>query len=163
MRISGLDGKSFLLTKFDNFECRSSIKSRESLSVRIHPMRKFFLLCLVAMVLAPSLSAAHNPARPHVRSRLIFSMGMGTGLYPGYWYGPPYYYGPPWLGAPVYSSPSIIIQQSPPVYIEKPQAPEAGYWYYCSSSKSYYPYVSDCPEPWQRVSPVPTPPAGVTP
>ena len=72
--------------------------------------------------------------------------------YPPYNY-PPYYYDYP----PAYAAPS-----SPPVYIE-PGPGSAGpaqqptYWYYCSASNAYYPYVSECPGGWQRVAPQPPP------
>ena len=29
----------------------------------------------------------------------------------------------------------------------------SGYWYYCPASKTYYPYVKSCEEPWQAVQP----------
>lgn len=126
-------------------------------------MRKILLLSLVALASLPLLADAHGPVRHHSHSRVYFGVGIGTGFYPGYWYGPPYApYAPYYYGAPVYSSPPVVIQQQPPVYIEKPQPPVAGYWYYCSASKAYYPYVNDCPEPWQRVSPLPPPAAGAT-
>ena len=32
---------------------------------------------------------------------------------------------------------------------EKP----AVYWYYCGSTKKYYPYVTSCKEGWQKVDP----------
>ncbi len=144
-------------------------------------MRKIFFLGLTAIAILPLLANAHGPARHHSHSRVQFGIGIGTGFYPGYYAGPyPGYYpgfssgywgGSPYssfyYSAPIYTSPPVVIQQSPPVYIEKPPPQElaAGYWYYCASSKSYYPYVNDCPEPWQRVSP--TPPSssssGVTP
>jgi hypothetical protein len=31
------------------------------------------------------------------------------------------------------------------------------YWYYCERSKSYYPYVKECPSGWTRVAPQPSP------
>lgn len=126
-------------------------------------MRTLFLIGLTALAIVPALSDAHGPARHHPRNRVYFGVGIGTGVYPGYWGGPPYYFGAPYYGAPIYTTPPIVIQQQPPVYIEKPQASATDYWYYCASSKTYYPYVNDCPEPWQRVSPLPPPPAGATP
>jgi hypothetical protein len=33
----------------------------------------------------------------------------------------------------------------------------AGTWYYCESSKSYYPYVSSCSEGWRSVPASPPP------
>ncbi len=32
-----------------------------------------------------------------------------------------------------------------------------GTWYYCAESKTYYPYVKECPGGWQRVTPQPAP------
>ncbi len=112
------------------------------------------------LLLLPGLASAHG-ARHH--SRVHWSIGFGTGYYAPY-YSP--FYGPSWPGywgpsvvytAPVYTPPPVVVQQSPPVYIERPSAepPATAYWYYCAPTKSYYPYVSDCAEAWQRVPPVP--------
>lgn len=98
----------------------------------------------------------------------------------GHWYRGPYggrtgwwwivggvYY---WYPQPVYPYPDPYI---PPVMAEQPPAPQpappaqqapgqtsqspGGTWYYCESSKGYYPYVPECLEGWR---PVPaTPPA----
>jgi hypothetical protein len=61
-------------------------------------------------------------------------------------------------GAPPIAPPAASAPPpSPPV----PSAPAAsvpapaGMWYYCESSKSYYPYVSECREGWRAVSPTP--------
>ncbi len=118
---------------------------------------------LSLLLLLPGLATAHG--RSH--SRVQWSIGFGTGFYSPY-YGSPFYgpgFGSYWGGpsviysAPIYSSPPVVIQQSPPVYIERPAATAdtaaAGWWYYCAPTRSYYPYVSDCSETWQRVSPVP--------
>ena len=71
--------------------------------------------------------------------------------------GPSFYWGPYWdpfwpYGgyAPYAYTPSPVIVDSPPVYIEKPPA---GYWYYCPSVRAYYPNVQSCAEPWMRVAP----------
>ena len=68
-------------------------------------------------------------------------------------YYPPsgYYYTPP-------------LPASPPVYIEQGAAPQEPveqpyYWYYCADSKTYYPYVYDCPGGWQQVVPETPPPS----
>jgi hypothetical protein len=65
------------------------------------------------------------------------------------YYFPPSYYYPP----PVYYPPA------PPVYIEQPQyQPQSqAYWYYCPSSRAYYPHVQSCASGWQRVAPQPPP------
>jgi hypothetical protein len=76
-----------------------------------------------------------------------FGFAFGFPLYPPAWYYPPpaYYYPPPVVAAPA----------APPVYIERGDA-QAGpapehYWYYCPDSKTYYPYVRECRNAWQRV------------
>ena len=39
-----------------------------------------------------------------------------------------------------------------PIYVDaSPPAPS--YWYYCASTRTYYPYVSTCPEGWMQVVP----------
>lgn len=125
-------------------------------------MRKpsMFLTLLALSLLLPGLASAHGARH---RSSVHWSIGFGTGYYAPY-YSP--FYGPSWPGywgpsviysAPVYTSPPVVVQQTPPVYIERPSAepPPTAYWYYCSPTRSYYPYVSDCTEAWQRVPPVP--------
>jgi hypothetical protein len=62
--------------------------------------------------------------------------------------------------------PPVVIQQSPPVFIERdplPQSspapvtppPPTGWWYFCPGVNAYYPYIRECPGGWQRVSPQP--------
>ena len=63
--------------------------------------------------------------------------------------------------APVNSLPVVV--NPAPVYVQRqeaapPPAPANSandWWYYCAESKSYYPYVQQCPAGWQRVSPRP--------
>lgn len=108
----------------------------------------FLLLALVAGLSMPGVASAH-----HAR------VGVGVYFGPGFYYPPPYYYPPPVY----YPQPPVVIQQQAPVYVEQapagtvPQAAQqaSSDWFYCPSSKTYYPYVKDCSEPWQRVSPVP--------
>lgn len=56
------------------------------------------------------------------------------------------------IGAAAYSQANAA-----PVYVAPPRAyqapPESGNWYYCQPYEQYYPYVRDCPEPWQQVMP----------
>jgi hypothetical protein len=58
-----------------------------------------------------------------------------------------------------YSAPPLPA--SPPLYIEQGAAPaeQPYYWYYCADSKTYYPYVSECPGGWQPVVPEASPPS----
>ena len=99
------------------------------------------------------------------------SHGVGVSLvigapalyYPAPYYRP-YYYGPAYY--PYYPSyyPPVVIREQPTVYVEQAPAVAPGpstsgeaYWYYCPNSRAYYPYVSQCAGPWQRVAPQPPP------
>ncbi len=68
----------------------------------------------------------------------------------------------PWYYPAPYYYPPVVIERAPPaVYIEQyppvpaPQADQTRYWYFCSASNAYYPYVKECPSGWQRVLPQP--------
>lgn len=56
--------------------------------------------------------------------------------------------------APIYPYPDPY---EPPVVVQPQSAPPANLpappqnWYYCRSTRAYYPYVSTCPEGWQAV------------
>ncbi|MEN8160137.1 MAG: hypothetical protein ABFS41_08710 [Myxococcota bacterium] len=69
-----------------------------------------------------------------------------VGVAPPYWGWP---YPPPWVGYPPQ------VREAPGAYIERPDPPVAGYWYYCESAGGYYPRVPSCPEPWVKVPPRP--------
>lgn len=53
---------------------------------------------------------------------------------------------------PIYPYPDPYV---PPVVVIEPDAapppPREPVWYYCKSSRNYYPYVSVCPEGWRTV------------
>ena len=86
-------------------------------------------------------------------------VGVGFGFaYPWSWYGyypPPYYY-------PGYYYPQPVAYPAEPVrYVEQSapaQTEPAGWWYYCETSRTYYPYVKECSNGWQRVPALPPPP-----
>lgn len=84
--------------------------------------------------------------------RTTIHWGINLGVPWGY---PPYYPYP----YPVYAPPIVVAPAAPPpVYIEQQQAApvmEPGYWYYCNEAQAYYPYVKQCPGPWQKVAPQP--------
>lgn len=88
----------------------------------------------------------------HGYSGARFGLVIGAPFSP--WYYPsPYYYSPP-----------VIIEPAPQVYIEQapvvpPASMQSNYWYYCDASRTYYPYVTECPGGWQRVVPQPPAPA----
>ena len=71
---------------------------------------------------------------------------------PSWYYPTPYYY-PGYY--PYYYPPAVAVPSSPPVYIERDQPADASeepdVWYYCPDSKTYYPYVRECPGGWQTV------------
>jgi hypothetical protein len=93
---------------------------------------------------------------------VLLAAGTGTAFahggraYFGAYFGP--YWGPGFY-SPYYYPPQVIVvpAEPPPVYIEQGEAASATqqYWYYCGSSKGYYPYVKECPDGWQRVLPQP--------
>jgi hypothetical protein len=91
--------------------------------------------------------------------------GPGWGPGWGYWGGPRVYLGVPYGGGPYwgapypyYAVPPVVVQESPPVYVQPaPQPQEAYYWYYCENPKGYYPYVKECPKGWMKVTPSPPP------
>ncbi len=92
----------------------------------------------------------HHRHGGHFRSHLFIGLG-----FPLFW---------PWY-EPGYISPyprTVVVPQAPPVYVERADgAGEAAgdfYWYYCTSSGVYYPYVKTCATPWQRVAPQPPSP-----
>ena len=100
----------------------------------------------------------HYGGRGYYRGRGYYGgyyrSGLGVWLgWPG-WYYPynnPYYY--PY--SPNYYPPAVSVPSSPQEYIERPQRDDdstsSGIWYYCPESKSYYPYVKECPDGWQTV------------
>jgi len=87
--------------------------------------------------------------------------GVGLGL--GLGWGVPYYGGYP--GYYGQYDPQVVVEQGPQYQVQ-PVAPLPGAvapgngqapstWYYCDSSRAYYPYVSQCAEGWRAVPAVP--------
>jgi hypothetical protein len=116
---------------------------------------------LLALILASVMAAGSAWADPghhghHDHVGIGFYWGPGWG-WPWY-YPPPYYYPPAVVTVP--SAPPVYVEQSAPVQVPQAYAPPApdNSWYYCASSRSYYPYVRDCPDGWQRVAPQPPKP-----
>jgi len=93
-----------------------------------------------------------------------------VGVFIGGGVGVPYYYpvAPvPYYYAPYYP-PVVAVPAPPPInYVEQGQSEQApgadaggapsASWYYCDASRSYYPYVKDCPAGWRAVAPQPAP------
>jgi len=104
----------------------------------------------IALLAAALLGAAPAFAHGRVHLGLGFNFGPYWGPYwgPAY-YPPPYYYYPP---------PMVVAPASPPVYVERGEQPQSqSYWYYCETSRGYYPYVKECPGGWKAVPPAPPP------
>jgi Family of unknown function (DUF6515) len=55
-------------------------------------------------------------------------------------------------GAPVLQAPPPAAQAAP-----APGGAPSGTWYYCESTKSYYPYAAECKEGWRSVPAAPPP------
>ncbi|PKO88354.1 MAG: hypothetical protein CVU16_14145 [Betaproteobacteria bacterium HGW-Betaproteobacteria-10] len=109
--------------------------------------QKFWLVLWALLIAGIGTSFAHGGGR--------------VGIYVGpYWgplfYPPPYYYPPRVVVVPA-PAPPVYIEQQQEAPVEAAPAPAtaAQYWYYCASSKGYYPYVKECPEGWQKVLPQP--------
>jgi hypothetical protein len=67
------------------------------------------------------------------------------------------YWGPWWvMPPPIYYSQPIVVEREAPIIIDQTVAP-IDYWFFCRPANAYYPYVRDCPAPWEKV---PAKPAG---
>lgn len=129
-------------------------------------MRGTFLTAfLVAFLLAATDASAARGSRGgasrggvhHGGGHFFRGPGVRSHTHIGFFFGSPFYSWPylPYPGyAPLNSVPLAIE------YIEKDEAARSpsDYWYFCPDSKTYYPYVKECPSGWQAVEPV-TPPA----
>ena len=64
----------------------------------------------------------------------------------GWWWvvGPTWYY----YSKPIYPYPDPY---TPPTIVNPTPAPQIQNWYYCESSKEYYPYVSSCSTEWKTI------------
>jgi len=74
----------------------------------------------------------------------------------GWWWivaGAWYFYPEPVYPYPDPYIPPVVVAQPLP----QPEPPPAQFWYFCTASKGYYPYVSSCPGGWKTVPA--TPPA----
>jgi hypothetical protein len=85
--------------------------------------------------------------------------GYGWPYYDPYYSYYPYY---PYPYSPYYYGPSSVLPETPQSYIqrEEPESTPASSawpsdWFYCPGSKTYYPYVKECPGGWQAVPSTP--------
>ena len=114
----------------------------------------FLSVALLLIAVVPSHAWSRHFHHFHPVGARVF-IGVGPG-----WWGPPYpyWYYPP---APVVVAPAPVIVQESPVYVQQqvapappppPAAASESFWYYCPSSRAYYPNVQSCIEPWVRVA-----------
>jgi hypothetical protein len=106
----------------------------------------------VALLGAAAISGVGNAWAD--RGRVHIGVTVGP-----YWADPWYYPAPYPYYYPRYSAPIVVEQAAPQMYVSPQPAPEiaapTNYWYYCAATKSYYPYVRECPAGWQKVLPQP--------
>lgn len=113
------------------------------------------LAALLAMALA-SGAQAQRWGHSHSHSRVVVGVGVGFPIGWGYW---PYWQYP----QPYSYYPRIGVPAEPVIYVEKgdgdpaPGQDPSQFWYFCRDSNTYFPYVKECPTPWQRVVPYPPP------
>jgi hypothetical protein len=50
---------------------------------------------------------------------------------------------------------AVETPRPPPVVVAPPPPPPMRMWYYCESARTYYPYISYCPEGWRAVPAAP--------
>jgi hypothetical protein len=122
------------------------------------------IVVLMTAALAVSVGPSEAWGRHVFRTRVFVGVGpvWWGPAYP-YWWGPGYY--PYWrYYPPAYYPPPPVVVREPPVYVEPPAAatqapapatPTQNYWYYCKTSRAYYPNVPSCPESWIKVPPRP--------
>jgi hypothetical protein len=94
----------------------------------------------------PHGSGHHRHGGHHHHHKNFVGVGVGFGYPWGWWYPPPYYYYYPYPVAYPFQPVTYIEQGGAPASVEP-----AGWWYYCETSTSYYPYVKECPAGWERV------------
>ena len=139
--------------------------------IKILPVFLMFFLGAMAgnFALAQRHGGGHGGGHGgwHGAPRIGLGFSFGFPLYAPYYAPAPYYYYPPYAysPAPYYYPP---LAPAPQEYIEQgssvappsqasPSQAQGSWWYYCADSKSYYPYVRECPGGWQRISPTPPP------
>lgn len=103
------------------------------------------------LILTAALLAASEPAWAWRGASVRFGVVIGAPFFPWYYPYPPFYYQP---------YPAVVAPSAPATYVEQGSAPSQApsYWYYCEASRTYYPYVKECPAGWMRVVPHATPP-----
>jgi hypothetical protein len=127
-------------------------------------VKSAFILALLLMTLFVSSMAfadGRHWGHGHYRgSHVGVGVVIGGPVWGPSWYYPHYYPYSPYYPSypyyyPYYYQPTVVVPSTPPTYIERsepePSSTLPGVWYYCPDSKTYYPYVKECPGGWQTV------------
>ncbi len=110
----------------------------------------------LALAAAGAFGAGSALAWHHGGSRVTF--GFNFGPYWGPYWGPGWYYPPPYYYPPYYPPAVVVAPPAPQQYVERSDQPAPqSYWYYCETSRGYYPSVKECPSGWKAVPPAPAP------
>ncbi|MFA7268763.1 MAG: hypothetical protein WC073_05425 [Sterolibacterium sp.] len=70
----------------------------------------------------------------------------------------------PYYVEQAYANPPVVSLPPPPPNVAQILPPEVAsgqWWYFCKKPAGYYPYVKECPNGWEKVSP--TPPGTIKP
>jgi hypothetical protein len=137
-------------------------------------IKRNFSLLFVAAFAAFAISPAHaDSGHRHSSVRI----GVGIDPFWGYWMlPPPVYYpqpivieraappvvyiergsavppAPPAASAPAPTTATATPPGAPPAGGEVPPTVSSGqFWYLCTATNTYYPYVRECPQGWQQV------------
>jgi hypothetical protein len=129
--------------------------------LRLVPLLLVLVFGAVASSSAMAQRGGHGGGYGHGGGHGYGWGGLGLGIALGSLYGLGYYSNP-YYPAPAYAypAPAYTYPAPPAAYVEQgvpkvtPAQPQ-GDWYYCADSKSYYPYVRECPGGWQRVPSTP--------
>lgn len=109
---------------------------------------------------APRGYAAHPAGHRHYYSPRGRYYAGSTIVFGSLWYPFGYpYYGYPYWGYPYYAYPPAVYEPLPEYSSSATAQPPSATWYYCRDSKTYYPYVSECPGGWESVPATPPEPA----
>jgi hypothetical protein len=131
-------------------------------------IKKFLVaLALGVLALLPVAAEAQHHGGGYYRPGHYYGYGPSPRFYGRAWYGGHWYHGwyggrPGWwwlVGGTWYLYPDYVYPYPDPyavplVAIPAPPPSAAGspYWYWCSNPTGYYPYVSQCSQPWQAVA-----------
>ena len=128
--------------------------------INVKPLRIISILLVILFGAAGSNVALAQRHGGFGGPRIGLGINFGFPLYgPGYYAPYPYYPPPYYPTAAPYYPPMAVAPAAPPVYIERQEQPQSqpqaqvaqNDWFYCTDSKSFYPYVQQCASEWQRV------------